>query len=253
MNNYNKILEAINRGIQFALDDFESDDALNTKAKDKMIDKEDSLWQNLQLREYVVDLGLPSKTLWAKYNLGVDSKNKRKLRYAKNWKGDYYAWGETRPNIGSKWSTYKFSAAGNAQLTKYCTDSNFGMIGFNDGLDQLLPEDDIATISLGKHFHIPTKEQWEELIKYTTTYWADNYKGIEGLAGRVFVSNKVNNEIFIPKYGQYTDTCYSMSSNISNIKPFRSYILTASKDYGLPNLTPNTRTDLMPIRPVYNG
>ena len=247
------ILEAVNRGIQLALDDFEDNEPNSSLSqKSDIINTEDVIKQKIDLMRDFVDLGLPSKTLWAKYNLGVDSKNNRMLRFSKNWKGEYYAWGETQPNIGSKWSIYKFSAAGYAQLTKYCTDSNFGMLGFNDGLDQLLPEDDIVTITLGKHFHIPTKEQWEELIKYTTTYWTDNYKGIKGLAGRVFVSDEVDNEIFIPKYEQYTDTCYSMSSNISKIKPFRSYILTASKDYGLPNLTPNSRVDLMPIRPVYN-
>ena len=252
MKNYNKILEAVNRGIQLALDDYQDIEPNNSISQSNdVIDTEDVIQDKIKLNELTVDMGLPSKTRWAKYNLGVIPNN-RKLRYAKNWKGEYYAWGETRPNIGSKWSTYKFSAAGYAQLTKYCTDSNFGMLGFNDGLNQLLPEDDITTITLGKHFHIPTKEQWEELIKYTTSYWTDNYKGIKGLAGRVFVSDEVDNEIFIPKYNQYDDTCYSMSSNISNIKPFRSYILTASKDYGHPNLTPNSRVDLMPIRPVYN-
>jgi hypothetical protein len=39
----------------------------------------------------VVDLGLPSGTLWCKYNLGVDPKY---LANPINWFGDYYAWGE---------------------------------------------------------------------------------------------------------------------------------------------------------------
>ena len=33
MKNYNKILEAINSGIQLALDDFEDDDVQNIKSK----------------------------------------------------------------------------------------------------------------------------------------------------------------------------------------------------------------------------
>ena len=33
MKNYNKILEAINRGIQLALDDFEDDEVQNIKSK----------------------------------------------------------------------------------------------------------------------------------------------------------------------------------------------------------------------------
>jgi hypothetical protein len=39
----------------------------------------------------VVDLGLPSGTLWCKYNLGVDPNY---LANPINWFGDYYAWGE---------------------------------------------------------------------------------------------------------------------------------------------------------------
>ena len=47
--------------------------------------------------------------------------------------------------------------------------------------------------------HIPTKEQCEELIKYTKNYWVNNYDpnkikhnrrndvGIKGLNGRVFI------------------------------------------------------------------
>jgi hypothetical protein len=46
----------------------------------------------LDLLEYeVVDLGLPSGTLWCKYNLGV---NPNCLTNPVNWFGDYYAWGE---------------------------------------------------------------------------------------------------------------------------------------------------------------
>ena len=51
MKQYNKILEAINRGIQFALDDFEPEDIQVSKPKQDTIDKEDSLYQNLLLRD----------------------------------------------------------------------------------------------------------------------------------------------------------------------------------------------------------
>jgi len=43
-----------------------------------------------------VDLGLPSKTLWSKYNLGVNPNN---LEIAADWYGDYYAFGELKPKI----------------------------------------------------------------------------------------------------------------------------------------------------------
>jgi len=38
-----------------------------------------------------------------------------------------------------------------------------------DRLTNLVPSDDIATILLGNRYHIPTLEQCEELIEYTTS------------------------------------------------------------------------------------
>ena len=107
----NKIFEAVNRGIKFALDDFEDNNIqgqTNSKIKYNHGTKE---W--LDLMEEVVDLGLPSGTLWCKYNLGV---NPNQLTKAKNWYGKYYAWGELEGNKTNKdgksyfgWANYKYS------------------------------------------------------------------------------------------------------------------------------------------------
>ena len=70
MKNYNKILEAINRGIKFALDDFE-DNEVQSQTNSK-VSHQHGTKEYLELMEEVVDLGLPSGTLWCKYNLGVD-------------------------------------------------------------------------------------------------------------------------------------------------------------------------------------
>ena len=87
MKNYNKILEAVNRGIQLALDDFDDDEVQNIKSK--QIQNRDYTKEYLDLmKDEVVDLGLPSKTLWCKYNLGV---NQNQLSIASDWYGDYYA------------------------------------------------------------------------------------------------------------------------------------------------------------------
>lgn len=48
--------------------------------------------------EYV-DLGLPSGTLWATYNVGATSPYE---------KGQYFAWGETDPREDFSWESYKF-------------------------------------------------------------------------------------------------------------------------------------------------
>ena len=218
MKNYNKILEAVNRAIQLALDDFDDDEVQNIKSK--QVQNRDYTKEYLDLLKYeVVDLSLPSGTLWCKYNLGV----KQNLLFKPDdWYGYYYAWGELEPNKTNKKGeiyfnsdNYKFGDYN--KLTKYCNNSKFGLNDFTDNLTELLPEDDVAYQNKKFYnfkFHIPTKEQCEELLKYTNNYWINNYdpnktihnpkndKGIKGLNGRVF-TGKNGNTLFIPAAGCY--------------------------------------------------
>ena len=247
MKNYNKILEAVNRGIQLALDDFDDEEQIQN-IKSKQILNRDYTKEYLDLlREEVVDLGLPSRTLWCKYNLGVSPS---KLLTPEDWDGDYYAWGELKPNKTNKdgefyfgWNDYKFGNYNN--LTKYCNKATCGLNGFTDNLSELLPEDDVAYQNKKFYnfkFHIPTKDQCEELINYTKNYWVKNYDpnktihnheddgGIKGLNGRIF-EGKNRNQIFIPAAGYcsgsnvYNDRayCYLWSSSIHLDFPFQAY------------------------------
>ena len=232
MKNYNKILEAINKGIKFALDDFEDNEEIQGQSNSK-VKYQGGINEYLDLMNNTVDLGLPSGTLWCKYNLGV---NPTRLNTPEDWYGDYYEWGELEPNKLANWPTYKFGKKYN-QLTKYCNNPEYGLNGFTDNLTQLLSEDDVAYQNkkfYNYKFHIPTKEQCEELIKYTTNiYWVKNYDpnklvhnpeddgGIRGLNGRVFIG-KNRNQIFIPAAGtqSYPDIynvgtfCYLWSSSL---------------------------------------
>ena len=77
MKYFNKhILEAVNKGINLALDDyiddFENSLQSNTSSKE-YISVDDVLRRYVELYHYV-DLGLPSGTWWCKYNLGVSLK-----------------------------------------------------------------------------------------------------------------------------------------------------------------------------------
>ena len=222
MKNYNKILEAVNRGIQLALDDFDDEEQVQN-VKSKQVQNRDYTKEYLDLlRDEVVDLGLPSGTLWCKYNLDVDP---NQLTTRKDWYGSYYAWGELEPNktnvkgeIYFSQNNYKFGE-GYEKLTKYCTKSDFGLLnGFNtfvDNLTELLPEDDAAYQNKKFYnfkFHIPTIDQFEELIKHTNNYWVNNYEpnktihnpeddgGIQGLNGQIF-EGKNGNQLFIPAAG----------------------------------------------------
>ena len=226
MKNYNKILEAVNRGIQLALDDFGDEEQVQN-IKSKQILNRDYTKEYLDLlRDVVVDLGLPSGTLWCKYNLGVDQ---NQLSKAEDWCGNYYAWGETEPNKTNEdgkiyfgWDNYEFGNEHN--LTKYCNNPKYGLKDFTDNLSKLLPEDDVAYQNKKYYnykFHIPTKEQYEELIKYTNNYWVENYDpnklvhnpeddgGVVNLNGRLF-EGKNGNQIFIPTTGYYYRSSFEL-------------------------------------------
>lgn len=121
--------------------------------------------------EYV-DLGLPSGTLWATYNIGATKPEEY---------GDYFAWGETEPKEVYDWSTYKYAKASGAwdldSLTKY----NFGNYydGVVDSLSTLLPEDDAATVNWGSEWRMPTNEEQRELLDECYVVWTDSYNGRE--------------------------------------------------------------------------
>jgi len=103
-----------------ALDDYEDDGELTSKSNIvKNLDSK-KLWD---FYNSFVDLGLPSGTKWAKYNLGCDwDKLNEDPKHAKpeDWYGNYYGWGENEPKNNYDWKTYKFGKRDN--LTKYNKD-----------------------------------------------------------------------------------------------------------------------------------
>ncbi|MCR4828213.1 MAG: hypothetical protein K5864_01995 [Bacteroidales bacterium] len=136
-----------------------------------------------------VDLGLPSGLLWATYNVGAS---------APEQSGEVFAWGETQPKIEYSWSTYQYCNGGDAyQLTKYCTDTNYGYNGYTDNLTTLEPGDDAATAYLGNGARTPTYFEWRELLANTTVV-ATSQNGVEG---RKFTAAN-GNSIFLP-FGYY--------------------------------------------------
>jgi uncharacterized protein (TIGR02145 family) len=136
--------------------------------------------------EQWVDLGLPSGLLWAKWNIGASAPEDY---------GDYFAWGETATKSVYDWSTYAYGNATN-QLTKYCDSSEYGLDGFTDNLTTLEPGDDAATQRLGSDAHIPTKEEWQELIDNTTVEWTTQ----NGVNGKKFTAAN-GNTLFLPAAG----------------------------------------------------
>ena len=138
--------------------------------------------------EYV-DLGLPSGTLWATCNVGAETPEDC---------GDYFAWGDTIPKEMYDWKSYRYATwvDGHYELNKYCTDSCFGYNGFVDNLTVLEPVDDAVLANWGEGWRMPTKEEWDELLKNTTCVCVTQ----NGVEGRLLTGTN-GNSIFLPETG----------------------------------------------------
>lgn len=185
------------------------------------------------------DLGLPSGTLWATCNLGASAPEEY---------GDYFAWGETQPKEYFSFKNYKFLK--NDKLTKYNNDSATGYWKHTDTLKVLTMEDDAAAVLWGGTWHIPTVEQWKELVD--TNYCTTSAITINGIEGILVISKKNQQSIFLPKtpsiasYGlsnsyYWTSTLCSYSKLAMNVS-VTSYFMYIS--FG------GSRHEGLSIRPV---
>ena len=120
--------------------------------------------------EYV-DLGLPSRTKWSTCNIGA---------YTPEDLGNYYAWGKIVPNRSSSvFATglkFMLKIASNEDITSKC---------------------DAATQVWGANWHIPSKNQFQELIQNTSSTWTSQ----NGVFGRLLTSNINGKKIFFPAAG----------------------------------------------------
>lgn len=135
---------------------------------------------DIEVPEGFVDLGLPSRTLWAICNLDADKQEDN---------GNYMAWGELRGFDEGKtsfsWSNYAFCKGTSNSLTKYCTKSVYGANGFTDNLVELTTDDDCVSRTLGFPYAIPNKAEWDELIRECKWSKLDNGALVRGKNGNV--------------------------------------------------------------------
>jgi len=118
--------------------------------------------------EYI-DLGLPSGTKWATCNVGATSPEEC---------GNHYAWGETSPKEIYHDSTY----------TYYGSPT------------EISPSNDVATVSWGAGWRMPTAGEIIELRSNCAWRWT-SVNGVEG-----YVVRGLNgNSIFLPYYGYIFD------------------------------------------------
>ena len=148
--------------------------------------------------EYV-DLGLPSGTKWAKYNVGA---------YSETDNGLYFPFGGTvgldSPYYEGNFDSHKLKFNGDKKATRHL-------------------DNDAAHIHMGGKWHMPTKEQFEELLdeKNTASTWIYDYC-IREVSGRLFRSRINDETLFIPangfisnhQYVQNGQTCSLWTSSI---------------------------------------
>lgn len=157
--------------------------------------KNGSVSSTISVKQYgsfegAVDMGL--SVYWAECNLGA--------RTPEGF-GDYFAWGETEVKDTYSWKTYKWCKDGDKnKLTKYCPSDKAGFwggAGSPDGKTEIDPEDDVVHSRLGGKWHIPTDEEWVELMMNCTWTWTPQ----NGTFGYLVVSNITGNSIFLPATG----------------------------------------------------
>lgn len=127
---------------------------------------------------------------WGSCNLGASKPEEVGL---------YIAWGETEAKKEYTYDNYKWGVFDDAT-------PNLGMTKYNtrDGLQTLLPEDDAATVKLGKGWRMPTEDEVTELLNNDNCEYEQAQ--MNGKQGFKVTSKKTGKSIFFPSGGYYTPT-----------------------------------------------
>lgn len=136
-----------------------------------------------------IDLGLPSKLLWAETNMGAETAADV---------GIYFAWGETemKQKKSYDWETYKFGTSED-DMTKY---------NAKDEKEILDKEDDAAYVNWGPSCRIPDLDDFRELFDpdNCTWTWVETTNSSGSLIKVCKVTSVRNgNSIYLPDSGNY--------------------------------------------------
>ena len=129
-----------------------------------------------------VDLGLPSGTKWATFNVGA-------VKPADF--GGFYAWGET------------------VEKTDYSVDdyTMWSKYSYSGSRVRLSSSDDVATKLWGGSWHMPTYEQMTELVNYCSWFWTT----INGVNGHLVLGLNYH-VIFLPAAGTKADGSHNVAN-----------------------------------------
>jgi len=107
------------------------------------------------------------------------------------------SWAEKNIKRYYDWDTYvycKYPQREKRKLIKYCNSEEYWGMPYGipvDNLTVLELYDDVINHVYGDGYHIPTIEQYNELLQYTESFPVEDYLRIHGLDGRIFKS-KIN-------------------------------------------------------------
>ena len=236
LGGYGGKLDAINTQMTALLQALESGNMSDKEAmaevakKIKELELNSGVIKSKETMEYV-DLGLPSKIMWAKCDLGGTSPEKY---------GDDYSWGETWTK--NWYDYYYFTDIVEGQYTKY--DSR-------DKRFFLEKEDDVAYLRLGEGWRYPTWNEVQELYDNCTV----TESKLNGWPGVMLVSKINNNYIFFGHFTIGVAGTSRWSSAVVPSDPTRAYCLHFERDDKTGKIVVSRenreRKGSSPIRPVY--
>lgn len=154
----------------------------------------------------VIDLGLPSGTKWARGNIVSDGNGGYQVGEETDY-GAYVSWGNIVPHFSSNGSTwgngYNWGTSSSGPYASTPGKSVSANIPSNDA------QHDAALALLGSPWHLPTKEDFQELYDNTDSEWVADYNGT-GVAGRKFMKKTDHSVyVFFPAGGSCSGTSLS--------------------------------------------
>ena len=158
-----------------------------------------------------VDLGLSVK--WASFDVGAKQPGEV---------GWFVSWGETAPkDTYYKWENYAWCNRSQTRLTKYNFKESYG--SNPDYRVALTPDDDIAYVVYGENWHVPTKEEVQELID--APFITQSVEKVGGIACLKLTSTKTGQSIMFPAGGNCSGTMHPQGQN------YAGYFWTAEIEY----------------------
>lgn len=143
------------------------------------------IWEDLTNGVEYIDLGLPSGNLWAVSNIP-----------------GYYSWGEVETKSVYNTNNYKHSISSWNNLNKYNQSKYYcktgGLIDRKNILELI---DDVANVQLKSDWHIPSKDDWQELInlcnwEYTNDGVKITYKDSQDCLYLPLTGNSIDSQIY---------------------------------------------------------